>query len=227
MNKHGDLRLSAFREMRPLLTVQIVLWILFLCSWIFTAKFLFACFLFVLGMTISGTLFFFRDPERCIPAENSERIVSPADGCVIRIQKHYENQYCRETVHTVSVFLRLWDVHVNRIPVGGYVEYLTYQRGRFHAAFNDKTARENEQMIIGIKNTHGRFLIRQVAGMIARRIVCHLKEGERVVSGARFGLIKMGSLVEISIPETYRIVVRSGQRVRAGETVIGILSEQS
>ena len=130
--------------------------------------------------------FFLRDPERNIPSGN-DLILSPADGTVVMIQDVEEPYYFKEKVRRVSIFLSVFDVHVNRIPVSGKVEFLKYIQGKFLVAFADKASEENEQSIIGIRHEKGKILFKQIAGIIARRIIYHVTEGDSVTAGDRFG----------------------------------------
>jgi phosphatidylserine decarboxylase len=171
------------------------------------------------------TLYFSRDPERHVPHEPG-MVLAPADGRIIKIKNQQEPKFCHGNVQVVSIFLRPWDVHVNRAPVEGLIAYSEYRRGRFHPAFFKKSAKENEQQWTGIENGEGRFLLKQVAGILARRIVCNVQIGNYVGQGQKFGFIRMGSLVELYMPQQYQIAVRKGQLVRAGETILGRLSSE-
>lgn len=165
------------------------------------------------------TLNFFRDPEKSVPAEKNI-LVSPADGKVLLIKKVVPNRYIDGTCTQVSIFMSPLNVHVNRIPIDGKVEYFKYVEGEFLTAFHDKADEKNERTEIGILSEHGKVLFTQVAGFVARRIICDLKVGDTVKIGERFGMIKFGSRVDIIIPENHKIVVKEGQVVSAGETII-------
>ena len=123
---------------------------------------------------------------------------------------------------TLAIYLRIWDVHINRIPVSGTIETCRYRAGKFYPAFLNK-AGLNEQMIMVISHGQDRFILKQIAGILARRIVCRVGQGSRVEQGERFGLIKLGSRVELTIPAAYEITVGLHQKVRAGETIIARL----
>ena len=166
--------------------------------------------------------FFFRDPERNIP-EGKKVIISPADGKIIKISEVEENKYLHGKVLMVSIFMSIFNVHVNRIPVSGKVEYLEHKAGKFKAAFNDKSSELNEQSLIGIKTSQTKILFKQIAGLIARRIVNNLKIGDEVQCGERFGMIKYGSRLDVFLPLSTKINVRINERVKAGETIIGEL----
>jgi phosphatidylserine decarboxylase len=175
---------------------------------------LFAAFLLTAFIT-----FFFRDPDRAVP-NNASGIIAPADGKVIaldnRIPGYFEGYKTR-----LSIFLSMLDVHINRLPVSGQVSRLEYHRGRFHAAFSEKASDFNEHTIIEITNNQGKLGFCQRAGTLARRIVCNLRYGQNVNAGERFGMIRFGSRLDIYMPENVRPISRPGDRVLAGETVIG------
>ncbi|OGU35010.1 MAG: phosphatidylserine decarboxylase [Ignavibacteria bacterium GWB2_35_6b] len=176
--------------------------------------------LFAFGtLLIIFTLNFFRDPERITPADKNV-LISPADGKVLLIKKVEPNRYLEGTCSQVSIFMSPLNVHVNRIPIDGKVEYFKYVEGEFLTAFNDKADEKNERTEIGILSKHGKVLFTQVAGFVARRIICDLKVGDTVKAGERFGMIKFGSRVDIIIPENHEILVKEGQNVSAGETII-------
>lgn len=174
------------------------------------------------GVFLVFHFFFFRDPERNIP-EGREVIISPADGKIIKISEVEENKYLHGKVLMVSIFMSIFNVHVNRIPVSGKVEYLEHKAGKFKAAFKDKSSELNEQSLIGIKTSQTKILFKQIAGLIARRIVNNLKIGDEVKCGERFGMIKYGSRLDVFLPLSTKINVRINERVKAGETIIGEL----
>lgn len=169
-------------------------------------------------------IFFFRDPERKAP-EAGNLVLSSADGKVISIKPFGSAEFVDGGGTLVSVFMSVFDVHVNRAPISGEVEHFKYNPGRFFPAFQDKASSENEQTELGFQNAHGRVMIRQIAGIIARRIVCKVRQGDRLRAGQRFGLIKFGSRVDHLLPENVEIRVKPGQKVRAGETVIGVFKK--
>ncbi len=166
------------------------------------------------GVITLFLLFFFRDPKR-IPPADPDVIVSPADGKVLEIKED-------DGIVRVTIFMSLWDVHVNRVPYGGEVESVVYQPGKFMPAYKPETHEENEQNIITISSDIGSYRFRQIAGILARRVVCHLRKGQRVHTGERCGVVKFGSRAEVELPaDKVDIVVTPGDRVRAGATVIG------
>lgn len=163
---------------------------------------------------------FFRDPERIAP-EGDGLVLAPADGRVVGIKR----MGAEGTETRVSIFLSPLDVHVNRAPIRGKVERVHYQKGRFLAAYREEASESNEQNALTLVDTQGRRLgVVQIAGVLARRIVCYVKEGDALERGQRFGLIMFGSRVDLFLPGAARVEVAEGQRVRAGESVIGRFS---
>jgi len=175
---------------------------------------------FILGGVFIFHFFFFRDPDRQTPAGDN-LIIAPADGTVINIAEVDENEYFKERVQRVSIFMSVFNVHVNRVPWAGEVEYLDYAKGRFKAAFADDAPEVNERTVIGIKSDKGKLMFKQIAGLIARRIVYHLKTGDNVKSGERFGLIKYGSRVDLYFPLSVKINIKLKDKVKSGSTIIG------
>ena len=169
-------------------------------------------------------IFFFRDPERKAPA-GENLILSSADGKIISVKPFQNVEFVGGQGTLVSVFMSVFDVHVNRAPISGKVEYFKYNPGKFFPAFKDKASSENEQTELGIENAHGRVIIKQIAGIIARRIVCKVRPGDKLSAGQRLGIIKFGSRVDHLLPENVEIRVKPGQKVRAGETVIGVFKK--
>lgn len=161
---------------------------------------------------------FFRDPERVVP-EGEGIVVSPADGKVIEISETEEEHVGPCT--KVAVFMSVFSVHVNRVPVSGTVRSVQYRPGTFHVASLGRKTEANERMITYIETDQGVFRVDQVAGLVARRIICWLNPGDRVVQGERFGLIRFGSLLECWLPRGFIATCRKGQTVHAGESVIG------
>ena len=164
--------------------------------------------------------YFFRDPERTIP-EGKDLILSPADGTVVLIEEVDEPYYFKAKVKRVSIFLSVFNVHVNRIPISGNVEFVKYIKGKFLVAFADKASEENEQSIIGIRHDKGKILFKQIAGIIARRIIYHVEEGQVVNAGDRFGLIRYGSRVDMFFPANVDLKISLKDKVYGGETIIG------
>lgn len=165
------------------------------------------------------TIYFFRDPDRTVPPDENA-IVSPSDGRVVAIQP-YSDSYVGKKAVRVSVFLNIFNVHVNRSPCDGIVMNSKYKPGKFLPAFDPKTSEENEQTIIDIKHKDFKLRMKQIAGLIARRIVNHLRPGDHVTRGDRFGLIRFGSRMDIIFPADVEVKVELKQKVFGGKTVIG------
>ncbi len=190
--------------------------------------------LFVFGWTSIGmlslilTLFvlsFFRDPERIVP-EGQNVVVSPADGKVVVIKDIYEPDYLQEEVTQISIFLSVFNVHVNRTPIGGVIETVKYNHGRFHIASVDNASLANKQIGMVIRDGNRRLLVKQIAGFIARRVVCYAKPGDMIKKGDRYGLIRFGSRADIFLPKDAEIKVQLGDRVKGARDIIGLLKEE-
>ncbi len=166
------------------------------------------------------TIYFFRDPNRATPVQEN-LVLSPADGKVIVIKEDEDKKFFNGPVIKVSIFMSVFDVHVNRIPISGNVRYFNYSRGKFLPAFKDDASYENEQTCILIENDHIKILFKQIAGVLARRIVCDIREGSRVTRGERFGMIKFGSRVDMLLPASVNLNINLNDKVHAGQTVIG------
>jgi phosphatidylserine decarboxylase len=175
----------------------------------------------LLGLTLF-VAFFFRDPDREIP-DDTDVVVSPADGRVITVEPLARGKYASEQPSSrVGIFLSPLNVHINRVPVTGKVTQIHHQPGKFRAAFAADAAEVNEQNAVSIQDPRGhRVVLVQIAGMLARRIVCRLTDGEQVQQGDRYGMIMLGSRVDVYCPEEVELKIAVGQRVKAGETVIG------
>lgn len=169
-------------------------------------------------------IYFFRDPERIIP-DQENAVVSPADGVITKIEENVnapaELEIKNKKFTKISVFLNVFNVHVNRSPVSGSVEKVVYIPGKFLGANFDESSDENERNVTHVKTKDKKDVIfSQVAGMIARRIICDIKEGDEVKVGDRYGIIRFGSRVDIFLPKDYKILVKNGQTMIGGETVI-------
>ena len=166
--------------------------------------------------------YFFRDPERT--GERGERlVVSPADGRVVMITEVDEPAFLQGRALRVSIFMNIFNVHVNRYPVDGVVEYVHYNAGKFINAAKEKASLENEQMSVGILSGERRILVRQIAGLIARRIVNYAHVGDECTQGTRMGIIRFGSRVDVFMPTDARVCVAVGDRPLAGTTVLAEL----
>jgi phosphatidylserine decarboxylase len=162
--------------------------------------------------------YFFRDPKRVVPSEQ-DLVVSPADGRVTRVEKLSSDDADSPTV--VSIFLSPFDVHINRSPIAGTVVDVTYTKGRFKSATSDQASLVNEQNALTIQGEKMTLVCKQIAGVLARRIVCWKRPGDRLALGERFGLIKFGSRTDLVLPPEVEVSVNVGERVQGGITVIG------
>ncbi|BCA56122.1 Phosphatidylserine decarboxylase proenzyme [Nitrospira sp. KM1] len=167
---------------------------------------------------------FFRNPARVIPT-GSGLVVAPGDGKVIAIEEEFEPRYLKDRSVRVTIFLNVFDVHINRIPCDGVIEQVQYQPGLFLVASKPAATLKNEQNAVMIKTAQGaKVLCVQVAGLIARRIVCWVSPLDRAICGERFGLIRFGSRMDTFVPVGTSLKVKVGDRVKGGETILGVLS---
>lgn len=165
--------------------------------------------------------YFFRDPERTPPGVPGA-ILAPADGRVVQVRPRVEDGFVG-AAQQVSIFLSPLDVHVNRSPVSAVVADVEYRAGSFLAAYRAEASERNERTSLALQGESVRVVVRQIAGVLARRIVCRVRRGDRLEAGQRFGMIKFGSRMDLVVPVGVEISVRVGDRVRAGETVVGVL----
>lgn len=186
--------------------------------------FLGICWLLILSVLISFfIIWFFRNPERYFLAAEKV-VISPADGKVIKVEDIEMNGTITGKLKKISIFMNVFSVHVNRIPYSGKIEAIDYHEGKFISANLDKASSDNERNAIHIRTENGCSIWAvQIAGLIARRIVCWVKVGDAVKKGERFGLIRFGSRVDVYLPQDFSIAVKIGQKVRAGETPLGYL----
>jgi phosphatidylserine decarboxylase len=161
-------------------------------------------------------LYFFRDPDRVVPAA-PDAVVSPADGHVVEV---VEEPLDGAPGRRISIFLSVWDVHVNRAPVAGTIRRIDYQPGKFYAALRARASLENEQNVIRVSTPRGDMVFKQIAGWIARRVLCWKAAGEAVQLGERVGMIRFGSRVDVWLPLAAEIVVKRGDRVTGGDTLL-------
>ena len=166
------------------------------------------------------TVFFFRNPRRSIP-KDSKAVLSPADGVIMSVTNVTEDKFIGGSARKVSIFLSVFNVHVNRSPVAGEVKYVKYVPGKFLPAFKSHASEINERNYLGIESTGFKVLVCQITGFIARRIVCYARIGSSLDQGQMFGLIKFGSCTEIYVPEDVQILVRPGDTVKGGKSIIG------
>jgi phosphatidylserine decarboxylase len=170
----------------------------------------------VLLLLAAFIAYFFRDPERAIPADPAA-IVSPADG---RVMEVVEESYDGRAGRRISIFLAIWNVHVNRAPVAGRIERIEYRPGKFYAAMRSRASVENEQNVIRLSTPRGEVIFKQIAGWVARRVVCWKKTGDQLATGERIGLIRFGSRMDVWLPDGAEIVVAPGEHVAGGSSIL-------
>ena len=199
---------DAYRFLIPLLLFVAVS--AFYTFWLVAATFfLLACFV----------AFFFRNPRRIVPA-GEHFVLSPADGKVVKIAPLAPSGSEPGGI-AVSIFLNIFNVHVTRSPISGTLSGLKYMRGKFKAAYDDQASGVNEQNILTIEGEKARVVVKQIAGLIARRVICWKSQGERLERGELFGLIRFGSRVDVLLPGSVRVLVKAGDHVKGGSTIIG------
>ena len=162
---------------------------------------------------------FFRDPSRVIP-KNKNTIISPADGKIIKI-KEFEDPKSGKKLKLISIFLSVFNVHANRMPVDGKFINVKYVKGDFLAAFDHRASDKNERMEISIDTEFGIIVVKQIAGLVARRILCYAKEGKKMLAGDRLGFIRFGSRTDIILPHNINLNIELNQKVYGGETILG------
>ncbi len=200
-----------FRFHKEISAALIILFLLVIFFY-FIYKPLFLIFLILLIFTF----YFFRDPERVVPL-GVDILVSPADGLITNISEYKEG---KKSYTKVSIFLSVFNVHIQRLPLSGQITKIDYIEGKFINATLDKASEENERLRLTLKSGSNVIYITQIAGLIARRIICYLKTNERVNQGERYGIIKFGSRVDIEFPNSYNLMVSIGQQCIGGETII-------
>ena len=200
-----------FRFHKEISAALIILFLLVIFFY-FIYKPLFLIFLILLIFTF----YFFRDPERVVPL-GDDILVSPADGLITNISEYKDG---KKSYTKVSIFLSVFNVHIQRLPVSGQITKIDYIEGKFINATLDKASEENERLRLTLKSGSNVIYITQIAGLIARRIICYLKTNERVNQGDRYGIIKFGSRVDIEFPNSYNLMVSIGQQCIGGETII-------
>jgi len=180
---------------------------------------------FLFGWTLPGILFvclaafvfsFFRDPDRVIPAD-AGAVVSPADGRVLVVT---DEEYAGRPGKRISIFLAIWNVHVNRSPAAGVISKLQYCPGKFFAAMRESASTQNEQNVISLTTQTGEIVFKQIAGLIARRVVCWKKTGDVVARGERIGLVRFGSRADLWLPREAEILAKVGDNVKGGSTIL-------
>ena len=176
-----------------------------------------------LGVLILFICFFFRDPSRSIP-EGEGLILSGGDGRVVAIKALDHEPFIDGPAVQISVFLSVLNVHINRIPFSGVIKHRQLVKGKYELAYKDAASGDNEQLVLGIEGDKGRVVIKQIVGFIARRIVCYVQEEDQVHTGEKYGLIRFGSRIDIIVPHHTVIRAKIGDRVKGGETILGVLS---
>ena len=200
-----------FRFHKEISAALIILFLLVIFFY-FIYKPLFLIFLILLIFTF----YFFRDPERVVPL-GDDILLSPADGLITNISDYKEG---KKSYTKVSIFLSVFNVHIQRLPVSGQITKIDYIEGKFINATLDKASEDNERLRLTLKSGSNVIYITQIAGLIARRIICYLKTNEKVNQGDRYGIIKFGSRVDIEFPNSYNLMVSIGQQCIGGETII-------
>ncbi|CAN5475465.1 phosphatidylserine decarboxylase family protein [soil metagenome] len=184
-------------------------------------------FMIIFGLLVAAfTLWFFRDPKRTPPHEAGagDLILAPADGKIVEIVEEEEPLFIRGQARRLSIFLSPLNVHVNRIPVDGTIEYAEYVPGEYLVAWHPKASSKNERSELGLRHEDGtKVVFKQIAGAVARRIVYHIRVGDIVKAGDRFGIVKFGSRMDVIVPPHVTFTAKVGDRVMAGVTVIGRL----
>jgi phosphatidylserine decarboxylase len=222
------------KEGIKLIIFPLVCFIIFLCLYLIfninadKLKYIFIVLSVIFFILFLFSIYFFRDPERKASADKNE-IVSPADGKIIYIGRVYDDRYLNQDVLKISIFMSLFNVHVNRIPISGKVLEIKYNAGKFFSANLNKASLENEYNAVILETdcvgtddlNKKNIAFVQIAGFVARRIVCKINKGEKVIAGNRFGLIKYGSRMDLYLPLDFTTYVKVNDKVYAGKTIIG------
>lgn len=199
--------------------ISIIAFILISLSFFINNNFIKTLLIILPIIFIIFSLNFFRDPERTTP-KGENIVVSPADGKVLFVKEVEDNKYINGKAKQISIFMSPLNVHVNRIPISGKVEYIKYHEGKYMAAFEDKASDVNERAEFGILSKYGKVFFTQVAGYIARRIIYEINVDDSVTIGKRFGMIKFGSRVDVVVPIEWKEKVKKDDVVAAGETIL-------
>jgi phosphatidylserine decarboxylase len=211
------MRIPVARQGAPIIAISLGLAVLF--GWLGSR----------VGLSLAGlfalfALSFFRDPERVSQNEKGI-IIAPADGRVLLVEEQVNGPVVAERALKISIFMSVFNCHVNRIPLDGVIGEIDYRPGKFFAAHQPRASKQNEQNILRLHTDRGDpVTVVQIAGLIARRIVCWVRSGDRVSAGDRFGLIQFGSRVDLYLPPETRLTLKRGDRTKAGLTVVGYLS---
>ena len=195
-------------------------WIVFfISSFMYNLEILYSI-LAVLSIILIFCVNFFRYPDRVIPKQDN-LILSPADGKVIKISD-FDDPITGEKFKLISIFLSVFNVHANRMPIDGKFIDVNYVKGEFLAAFDHEASDKNERMEISIETKFGNIKVKQIAGLIARRILCYAEEGEKMLAGGKLGFIRFGSRTDIILPGKINLEIEINQKVTGGETIIGV-----
>lgn len=204
-----------------MILVTIVTGIIFYVTYTYLDHWLSYLIYLVFGVIWAIVIYFFRDPERDTP-EGESLIISPADGKVVLIKEIEEDVYLKGKATQISIFLSPLDVHVNRNPISGKLEYLKYHPGKYLMAWDENASIENERADFGVLHSSGtKLFFKQITGFLARRIVYHIKEGDDLTAGERFGMMKFGSRMDVIVPANVDIQVKEGDRTWAGQSILG------
>lgn len=212
-------RFSAWKEGLPNYLIPLLIGLALLAYGLWDGSNLALGFGGLIALAGAYSLFFFRDPNRRVP-QDAGAVVSAADGAIVGLEDFDETPYHPGPCKRVSIFLSLFDVHVNRAPVAGTVRDIQYRPGKFLDARLPETSDANEAMTIHMDTGHGPVTVRQISGLVARHIVCRCEVGDRLEAGEKFGMIKFGSRTEIYLPPDAEFLVKLGDKVKAGETVV-------
>jgi phosphatidylserine decarboxylase len=185
--------------------------------------FFYSIFLFVSLVFLGLILQFFRNPTRQIPVMDDNKVYAPADGKIVVIEETVENEYFKDKRLQVSIFMSPLNVHVNRNPVSGTISYFKYHAGKYLVAWHPKSSTENERTTVVFHNGKKEILLRQIAGSLAKRIICYVNKGDKVKQGEDFGFIKFGSRVDIYLPLDAKIEVTHDQNVFGNQTLIATI----
>lgn len=203
---------------KTLLLMVAVLAILFF----FTPLYVYGASIVIFALLFIFLLRFFRFPNR--PQLSDDGVLyAPADGTVVVIEKTFEDEFFKDERIQVSIFMSVWNVHINWYPIKGVVEYFRHHHGKFMVAWHPKSSTENERTTVVVNNGTTKILLRQIAGLLARRIVCYAKEGEKVDQNQQMGFIKFGSRVDIMLPLDAKVDVSLNQKTTGGQTIIARL----
>ena len=207
--------------------IMLIIAVILIILSFFTSKIYIAMPLLSLGVLLAlFTFCFFRDPERTVPEEakiSKNIIISPADGKVVEVKEIYEKNYLKADAVQISIFLSPLDVHVNRIPISGVIKYFRYNPGNYLVAWHPKSSELNEQSHIGMETGFGKIFFKQITGILARRLVWDIKEGDTVEIGQRFGMMKFGSRMDLMISKNSEVFVKVGDKVIGGTSFIAKL----